>query len=108
MKYKKGDLVKVIEVAGVDEELYGIIKGETYEVLYLCTDGNGVSINAGKGDRVMYNHQLKRVEKKKSKKDLRYWKNNCEEDKTGGPISVLRYITELENTIEQMKYILNK
>jgi len=82
MKYKKGDLVKVIEVAGVDEELYGIIKGETYEVLYLCTDGDGVEINAGRGNRLMYSDQIKKV-KKKSKKDLK--------------------IEELENEIREMK-----
>jgi len=30
-------------------------------------------------------------------KNLKYWKNNCEEDYIKTPISVLRYITELEN-----------
>ena len=34
-------------------------------------------------------------------KDLKYWKNNCEEDYLHTPISVLRYISELENTIEK-------
>ena len=29
-------------------------------------------------------------------KDLNYWKNNCEEDYINTPISVLRYIKELE------------
>ena len=29
-------------------------------------------------------------------KDLNYWKNNCEEDYINTPISVLRYVTELE------------
>lgn len=29
-------------------------------------------------------------------KDLNYWKNNAEEDYITTPISVLRYITELE------------
>ena len=101
MKYKKGDLVKVIEAAGVDEELYGIKEGETYEVLYL--NGIGVYINAGKDDRLMYHKQVEKV-----KKDLNYWKNNCEEDYIGTPISVLRYITELENTIEQIFINLNK
>jgi len=82
MKYKKGDLVKVIEASGVDEELYGIIKGETYEVLY--RDGyDDVYINAGRGNRLMFYSQLKKV-KKKSKKDLR--------------------IEELENQVKQMKY----
>ena len=86
MANKKGDLVKVIEAEGVDEELYGIIEGEIYEVDSLF-DGD-VYIDAGKGCIVMYNHQLKRVEKKKSKKDLR--------------------IEELENGIKQIQNILNK
>jgi len=29
-------------------------------------------------------------------RDITYWKNNCEEDYISTPISVLRYITELE------------
>ena len=33
-------------------------------------------------------------------KDLNYWKNNCEEDYLHTPISVLRYITELEKKVE--------
>jgi len=33
-------------------------------------------------------------------KDLNYWKKNAEEDYITTPISVLRYITELENTHE--------
>jgi hypothetical protein len=37
----------------------------------------------------------------KEVKDLKYWKNNCEEDYIKTPISVLRYITELENKVEQ-------
>jgi len=105
MKYKKGDLVKVIELMSFEEELYGVRGGKTYEVLDETDDG--VYINDGKGDRLMYHYQLEKV-KKKSKKDLSYWKNNCEENYMTTPISVLRYITELENTIEQMKDILNK
>ena len=69
MAIKKGDLVKVIEVEIIDAELYGVIKGETYKVIDETDDG--VYINAGRGDRLMYNHQLKKVKKKKSKKDLR-------------------------------------
>jgi len=34
-------------------------------------------------------------------KDLGYWKNNAEEDYLQVPISVLRYITELENAVER-------
>ena len=33
-------------------------------------------------------------------KDLNYYKNNCEEDYLHTPISVLRYITELEKEVE--------
>ena len=32
-------------------------------------------------------------------KDLNYYKNNCEEDYIKTPISVLRYISELEEAI---------
>ena len=81
MKYKKGDLVKVIEADAIDVKSYGVKEGETYEVIDK-TD-NGVSINAGRVNRFVYNHQIEKV-KKKSKKDLR--------------------IEELENTIKQMKY----
>jgi len=35
-------------------------------------------------------------------KNLAYWKNNTEEDYIGTPISVLRYITELEKQQERM------
>lgn len=33
-------------------------------------------------------------------RDLEYWKNNAEEDFITTPISVLRYISELENEIK--------
>jgi hypothetical protein len=36
-------------------------------------------------------------------KGLDYWKNNAEEDYRQVPISVLRYISELENHIERSK-----
>lgn len=86
MAIKKGYLVKVIEVDIIDAESYGIIKGETYKVI--AETDNGVSINAGRGDRFMYNYQVYRFKKKKRKKDLR--------------------IEELENTIKQIQNILNK
>ena len=35
----------------------------------------------------------------KDEKNLEYWKNNCEEDYIKTPISVLRYISELEEAI---------
>ena len=38
-----------------------------------------------------------------TEKDLNYWKENAEEDYVQVPISVLRYITELENEIKQNK-----
>ena len=37
--------------------------------------------------------------KKTETKDLNYYKNNCEEDYIKTPISVLRYISELEAAI---------
>ena len=36
----------------------------------------------------------------KNTKDLNYYKNNCEEDYIKTPISVLRYITELEQALQ--------
>lgn len=36
----------------------------------------------------------------KSTKDLNYYKNNCKEDYINTPISVLRYITELEQALQ--------
>ena len=35
-------------------------------------------------------------------KDLNYYKNNCEEDYIKTPISVLRYITELEQSNKEL------
>ena len=37
----------------------------------------------------------------KQKKDLEYWKKNAEEDYITTPISVLRYITELEKRVNK-------
>jgi len=86
MKYKKGDLVKVIELDTDDAEEFGIKEGKTYKVVNIVD--NGVYISDGKGHRFMFRDQLEKVKKKKSKKDLR--------------------IQELENTIKQMRDILNK
>ena len=36
-------------------------------------------------------------------KDLNYYKNNCEEDYIKTPISVLRYITELEQALQLLQ-----
>ena len=36
-------------------------------------------------------------------KDINYWKNNCEEDYITTPISVLRYISELEKLVPQQE-----
>lgn len=36
-------------------------------------------------------------------KDLDYYKKNAEEDYMATPISVLRYITELEKTVKSLK-----
>jgi hypothetical protein len=40
-------------------------------------------------------------EESKQEKDINYWKNNCEEDYITTPISVLRYISELEKLSTQ-------
>ena len=40
-------------------------------------------------------------------KDLNYYKNNCEEDYIKTPISVLRYITELEKNNETKQLTLS-
>ena len=69
MKYKKGDLVKVIELLTYDAEEYGIKEGKTYKVVDIIN--NEAYINAGKEDRLMCNCQIEKVKKKKSKKDLR-------------------------------------
>ena len=37
-----------------------------------------------------------------NKKDLNYWKGNAEENYMTTPISVLKYITELEKHIEKV------
>lgn len=41
--------------------------------------------------------------KQSSVKDLAYWKKNAEENYMTTPISVLKYITELEKHIETIK-----
>lgn len=41
--------------------------------------------------------------KQSSVEDLAYWKNNAEENYITTPISVLKYITELEKHIEIIK-----
>ena len=41
--------------------------------------------------------------KQSNTKDLAYWKNNAEENYMTTPISVLKYITKLENQIETIK-----
>jgi len=79
MKYKKGDLVKVIELIGFDYA-DGVELNKTYKVISVCDDY--VEIDAGKGDRCMFYSQIEKV-KKKSKKDLR--------------------IEELENTIREIE-----
>jgi hypothetical protein len=41
--------------------------------------------------------------KQSSVKDLAYWKNNAEENYLTTPLSVLKYINELEKEIETIK-----
>jgi len=86
MEYKKGDLVKVIELIGTDE-FWGVELDKTYKVIR--AKDNGVYINAKMRDKYLSKFQLEKVKKKKSKKDLR--------------------IEELENTIEKiLTYLVNK
>ena len=40
-------------------------------------------------------------------KDLKYYKDNCEEDYLHTPISVIRYITELEKEVESKPLIID-
>lgn len=40
-------------------------------------------------------------------KDLKYYKDNCEENYLHTPISVLRYITELEKEVESKPLIID-
>ena len=39
---------------------------------------------------------------KEEDKDLDYWRNNCEDNYMTTPISVLRYITELEKVVNDV------
>ena len=39
------------------------------------------------------------------KKDLTYWKKNCDEELKATPISVLRYITQLEQVVNKSSVI---
>ena len=80
MKYKKGDLVKVIKLKDGDS-CDGVELNKTYKVISVCD--YCVEIDLGKGYRYMLYSQLKKV-KNKSIKDLK--------------------IEELENQIQQMKY----
>ena len=50
---------------------------------------------------LVVNRLINKVKNKQMVKDLNYWKNNCEEDYLHTPISVLRYITELEKKVEE-------
>jgi len=84
MKYKKGDLVKVIKLVGSDN-FCGVELNKTYKVI--TVNDYYVEIDAVKDGRWMFHDQVEIV-KKKSKKDLR--------------------IEELENAIKQIQNILNK
>lgn len=44
---------------------------------------------------------MKNKENLEEVKDINYWKNNCEENYITTPISVLRYISELEKQQER-------
>jgi hypothetical protein len=46
-----------------------------------------------------YEKKKKEAQLPQQEKDINYWKNNCEEDYITTPISVLRYISELEKLV---------
>lgn len=48
-----------------------------------------------------YEQKMKQNNMDKTEKDLAYWKANAEENYMTTPISVLRYITELETALEE-------
>ena len=48
-----------------------------------------------------YEQKMKQNKMDKTEKDLTYWKANAEENYMTTPISVLRYITELETALEE-------
>lgn len=48
-----------------------------------------------------YEQIMKQNNMDKTEKDLAYWKANAEENYMTTPISVLRYITELETALEE-------
>jgi hypothetical protein len=50
-----------------------------------------------------YKKDMMTNDKQSSVKDLTYWKTNAEENYMTTPISVLKYITELETHIETIK-----
>lgn len=43
----------------------------------------------------------------KMKKDLNYWRQNAEEDYLGTPISVLRYISEVEKVVTEITTVVD-
>ena len=48
-----------------------------------------------------YEQKMKQNNMDKTEKDLAYWRANAEENYMTTPISVLRYITELETALEE-------
>jgi hypothetical protein len=46
-----------------------------------------------------YEKKKQEAQLPQQEKDINYWKNNCEEDYMTTPISVLRYISELEKFV---------
>jgi ribosomal protein L32 len=55
-------------------------------------------VSKGSGMSEKPNNHIE-VELPQQEKDINYWKNNCEEDYMTTPISVLRYISELEKLV---------
>jgi len=51
-------------------------------------------------ESVFYGFETLKQKRMSTEKDLNYWKANAEEDYKQVPISVLRYITELETAVK--------
>jgi hypothetical protein len=56
------------------------------------------------GERIKIPKEETKQETLEEVKDLNYWRNNAEEDYLKVPISVLRYISELEKQQDKNKY----
>ena len=78
--------IKICSSNNLEREAMGMIEAKAIATELLQAMKNG--------------EQGTKTNKMKDEKDLEYWKNNCEEEYRNTPICVLRYITELEKSIE--------